>query len=43
MTDGKAFFEIEFKQKSKELEALYSAEGILIETEEEIKITSFQH
>ena len=43
ITDGKAFFEIEFKQKSKELEALYSAEGILIETEEEIKITSFQH
>jgi uncharacterized membrane protein YkoI len=39
VTDGKAFFEIEFKQKSKELEALYSAEGLLIKKEEEIKIT----
>jgi hypothetical protein len=39
ITDGKAFFEIEFKQKSKEFEALYCAEGFLIETEEEIKIT----
>jgi uncharacterized membrane protein YkoI len=39
ISDGKVFFEIEFKQKSKEFEALYTAEGILIETEEEIKIT----
>lgn len=36
--NGKVFFEIEFNQKSKELEALYSAEGLLIKTEEEIEI-----
>ena len=39
ITDRKALFEIEFKQKSKELEALYSAAGLLLKTEEEIKIT----
>lgn len=39
ISEGKAAYEIEFKEKGKEIEALYSPEGVLIETEEEIKIT----
>jgi uncharacterized membrane protein YkoI len=39
ITDGKTTYEVEFKDHGKEFEATYSAEGTLIETEEEIKTT----
>jgi uncharacterized membrane protein YkoI len=35
--DGKMAYEVEFKEAGKEFEAVYSAEGTLIETEQEIK------
>lgn len=37
--EGKTAYEIEFKDQGKELEAVYSADGALIETGEEIKIS----
>ena len=37
--DGKIAYEVKFKDNRKELEVLYSADGALIETEEEIKIS----
>ena len=35
--EGKPVYEVEFKAKGKEIEATYSADGGLMETEEEIK------
>ena len=36
--DGKTLYEVEFKEKGKEIEAVYKADGSLYETEEEIDI-----
>ena len=37
--DGKIAYEVQFKDKGKKFELLYSANGALIETEEEIRIS----
>ena len=37
--DGKIAYEVQFKDKGKKFELLYSADGALIETEEEIRIS----
>lgn len=38
-TDGKPAFEVKFKEQGKEREALYGADGTLLETEEAIKVS----
>lgn len=38
--DGKIAYEVQFKDKGKKFELLYSADGALIETEEEIRISN---
>jgi len=37
--DGKIAYEVQFKDKGKKFELIYSADGALIETEEEIRIS----
>jgi uncharacterized membrane protein YkoI len=37
--DGKIAYEVQFKDKGKKFELLYSADGALIETEEEIRLS----
>jgi len=39
VVEGKKAYEIEFNHQGKEIEAVYGADGTLIETEEEIKIS----
>jgi uncharacterized membrane protein YkoI len=39
VSDGKTTYEVEFKEQGKEIEATFSAEGTLLETEQEIKIS----
>jgi uncharacterized membrane protein YkoI len=38
--EGRAVYEVEYKENGKEYEALYSADGILVQTEEEIDVKS---
>ncbi len=38
--EGRAVYEVEYKENGKEYELLYSADGILVQTEEEIDVKS---